>query len=74
MQVKNISNGPRGIWSAAGDLVTLQAGETRDIDLAKSESAGEWFEFGQQFAEEAAPSAPTKKAAVGRPAGKTSAV
>lgn len=44
-KVKNISDGPRGIHSTTG-LVMLDKGETRDIDLAKGEEAGEWFEFG----------------------------
>ena len=45
MQVKNITNGPKGIWSTHG-LVTLEAGEERDIELAEGEDPGEWFEFG----------------------------
>jgi hypothetical protein len=45
MQVKNISPGVRGIYSTTG-LVNLEPGETREIDLAEGEEAGEWFEFG----------------------------
>jgi hypothetical protein len=46
MQVKNITSGPKGIWNKDGELVTLEPGETREIDLAEGEEAGEWFEFG----------------------------
>ncbi len=45
MQVKNISKGARGIWTTGG-LVTLEPGEVRDLEVAKGEEAGEWFEFG----------------------------
>lgn len=42
--VKNISRGDRGIWTTSG-LVTLEAGESRELDLAPGEEPGEWFEF-----------------------------
>jgi hypothetical protein len=44
-KVTNISNGPRGLFDAGGFLVMLDKGQTKDIDLAKGEEAGEWFEF-----------------------------
>lgn len=46
MQVKNITSGPKGIWNKDGELVTLEPGEAKEIDLAEGEEAGEWFEFG----------------------------
>ena len=40
----NISDGPRGIHTASG-LVTVEAGETVDVELAKGEDiVEEWFE------------------------------
>lgn len=46
MHVTNISAGPRGIRNKDGDLVTLEPGEAKEIELAEGEEAGEWFEFG----------------------------
>lgn len=44
-KVKNIAPGPRGIHSATGELVMLEPGQERDIELAEGEEPGEWFEF-----------------------------
>lgn len=49
-KVTNTSDGPRGIWSTSG-LVMLEKGKSADIELAKGEEAGEWFEFGGDAAE-----------------------
>lgn len=43
--VKNISNGPRGIWGADGVLVMLDPGKSAKVDLPEGEEPGEWFEF-----------------------------
>lgn len=43
-KVKNISAGPRSILSTTG-FVLLEAGQSRDIDVAEGETAGEWFVF-----------------------------
>ncbi len=45
MLVKNISNGPRGIWLADGTLAMLASGQSDNLDIAPGETAGEWFEF-----------------------------
>lgn len=44
MNVTNISDGPRGVWSKSG-LVMIEKGQSADVDLAEGEEAGEWFEF-----------------------------
>lgn len=49
MRVKNITSGPRGIWSTQG-LVTLDPGQTLEIDVAAGEEEGEWFKFGEPTA------------------------
>lgn len=48
-KVTNIAGGDRGIWTTKG-LVMLTAGETRDLELAKGASEGEWFTFGDAAA------------------------
>lgn len=53
-KITNISNGPRGLRNASGDVVMLEAGQTEEFDLAKGEEEGEWFKFG------APPKAPAK--------------
>jgi hypothetical protein len=47
MQIKNITAGPKGIWTAEGELVMVEAGQTVDLDLAAGqEDLDEWFAFG----------------------------
>lgn len=42
-KLKNISNGPRGIYTDKG-LVMVEAGEEVDVELAKGEEpVKEWF-------------------------------
>lgn len=46
MHIKNIDEGPRGIFTEDG-VVVLNPGETRDVKLSKAEAEGlaaEWFE------------------------------
>lgn len=43
--VRNISTGPRGIHDASGQLVMIDPGQSRDLDLAEGAEAGEWFSF-----------------------------
>ena len=62
MLVRNISTGPRGIWTTGG-LVTLEAGEVRDIDLAEGEDPGEWFEFEEAGKNPARPAKGSRKPA-----------
>lgn len=70
MRVTNISTGPRGIWSTGG-LVTLEAGEVCDIDLAEGEESGEWFEFEGEHEKPAKPAKGGRKpaSAVDQPEG-----
>jgi hypothetical protein len=49
-KVSNISDGPRGIWSTSG-LVMIDKGKSADVELAKGEEAGEWFQFDGKAAE-----------------------
>lgn len=48
--VKNIALGPRGIWSKTG-LIMLEAGESRDIDLADEDHAADFEIDGASAAE-----------------------
>ena len=44
-KVKNISGGPRGIYTKDQGLVMLEKGEARDLDLADGEDNEDWFSF-----------------------------
>lgn len=63
-KVTNVSNGPRGIRNDAGSVITMEAGETADIDLAKGEEPGEWFKFGAKGKKADAPTADDIKSAI----------
>ena len=46
MKLTNIADGPRGIFDKNGTMVTLNKGETRDVDLTDAEAEAlnkEWF-------------------------------
>lgn len=50
-KVKNITNGPKGIRNSQNIVVTLEPGQSEDIDLADGEdSQTDWFEFGGKSA------------------------
>ena len=55
MMVKNISDGPRGIWSE-GVVVMLAPGESRDLDVSdgdlKAARKAGWFNLGGSGSEE----------------------
>jgi|GEM_PF-5814699 len=52
-KVTNVSNGPRGIRNADGQVVMIEVDETAEIDLAKGEEAGDYFKFGAAAAKAA---------------------
>lgn len=43
-RVKNISAGPRGIWSTSG-LVMIDAGKSATVELAPGDHATDYFEI-----------------------------
>jgi hypothetical protein len=49
MKITNVADGPRGIFDKSGTMVTLNKGETRDVDLSDAEAKDlnkEWFKAG----------------------------
>lgn len=53
MKITNITAGPKGLHTKAGELVMLEAGESADVDVAAADVNDEWFATGAKAARSA---------------------